>query len=326
MWLLSNFPRDDVLSAMLQTVRVRSTIYCRSELTAPWGFRVAAREVASFHLVVAGSCWLEVDGIDPPTQLTAGDLVILPSGHAHQVRDSLGSRVTLLDDILATHPMSDGLRLSYGGAGPRTDLLCGGFVVEAPETRSLLASLPPVVRVPGRSGRAVAWLETLFTLLRDELAAGSPGSEVVVARLADVLLTKILAACLARQGETASVGALRDPQIAATLRLIHEHPDHDWTVTRLAADVALSRSALASRFRRLTGEPPMRYLTHVRLTRAAACLRAGRDSLVEIARRTGYESDVTLSKAFKRQFGVPPGTYRKAAQLPPRGAFQEHIA
>jgi AraC-like DNA-binding protein len=309
-WQLSRFPEDDVLSEILRSIRVRSTMYCQSEFTAPWGFRVEAREIASFHLVVAGSCWVDVDGIDRPLRLAAGDLVVLFNGQPHQLRDTTSSPVTRLEDILATHPVSDGLRLSHGGGGSRTDLLCGGFVVEAGEAHLLRAAIPPVVYVRGQDSRPVPWLDAILTLLNDELASRSPGAETVVARLSDVLLAKVLGACLAGQDQAPITPALKDPQIATALRLIHDRPEASWTVAGLASRVAMSRSAFAARFRRLTGESPMRYLRRFRLNRAAEYLSGSGKNLVEIARLTGYESDVALSKAFRRHFGAPPGTYR----------------
>lgn len=61
----------------------------------------------------------------------------------------------------------------------------------------------------------------------------------------------------------------------------------------------------------------MRYLTSVRLRRAAAYLSSGGMTIHEIARLTGYENDASLSKAFKREFGIAPGAYRDAAARAP---------
>jgi hypothetical protein len=97
----------DPVSQLLGLVRVRSTVYCRSVMRAPWGFGVIARPVAGFHLVTAGSGWLEVDGESGMVPLAAGDLVILPGGSAHQVRSHPGAPVTVLDDILASHPVPE---------------------------------------------------------------------------------------------------------------------------------------------------------------------------------------------------------------------------
>src|SRR5215813_9214105 len=49
---------DDGLSELLRGIDVRSAVYCVSELTAPWGFRVEDSSVPKFHLVLEGACVL----------------------------------------------------------------------------------------------------------------------------------------------------------------------------------------------------------------------------------------------------------------------------
>src|SRR5436190_22537610 len=115
---------SDVVSDLLDAVRVRTTIYCGSDMRAPWGFGVEAHGHPSFHVVTAGACWLEVDG-GRQLELNAGDLVLLPRGPTHWVRDEPGSPAEWLDEILASANFGDG-RLRYGGAGIRTELVCGG--------------------------------------------------------------------------------------------------------------------------------------------------------------------------------------------------------
>src|SRR5262249_13760381 len=84
----------DYLSDVLRTARFQSGVFCRSQLSAPWGLAVAAREVATFHFVVDGSCELAVPGVLEREPLAAGDLVMLPHGHAHTMRDAPGTAVT----------------------------------------------------------------------------------------------------------------------------------------------------------------------------------------------------------------------------------------
>ena len=55
----------------------------------------------------------------------------------------------------------------------------------------------------------------------------------------------------------------------------------------------------------------MRHLARIRLSQAASYLASDGLSVEAIARRTGYASDAALSKAFKREFGVPPGAFRQ---------------
>src|SRR5262245_37844655 len=122
--------RSDLVSDLLAAVRVRTTVYCRSTMRAPWGFGVEAHGNPSFHVDTRGSCWLEVDGDGTSQALSSGDLVLLPHGPRHWMRDEPSSSVRWLDDILAGTPRDDGGRLDYGGNGELTELVCGGFVLE----------------------------------------------------------------------------------------------------------------------------------------------------------------------------------------------------
>ena len=309
---LGAFSDSDGLSQLLLRLTVNSTVYCLSEMTAPWGFQVAARSGPAFHLLTAGSAWLEVEGQQDPVRLAAGDLVILPRGEGHVVRDSPQSAVTLLDSILTETPPVDG-HLRHGGGGERTDLLCGGFAVERLTARPLLEALPTVVHLRGSGGRAPEWLVSLIRMIAVEMASTGPGSEAVVTRLTDALLAQALRQCLA-EADQAFPGstAVSDPQIARALRLIREHADQHWTVPKMAAAVSLSRSAFAERFRAATGETPMQNLTRYRMAQAAEYLRATMAGIREIARLTGYDSEVSVTKAFRRQYGTSPGAYRRS--------------
>jgi transcriptional regulator GlxA family with amidase domain len=60
----------------------------------------------------------------------------------------------------------------------------------------------------------------------------------------------------------------------------------------------------------VVGESPKRYLTRTRLAHAATLLYQTDGSLAEIALQIGYGSEFSFAKAFKRTFGIAPGTYR----------------
>jgi AraC-like DNA-binding protein len=302
----------DAVSEVLRSVRVRSTVWCRSELRAPWGFGTDAHGTAAFHVVTAGRCWLQVDGDVAQRQLAAGDLVVLPTGRRHWLRDDPATPAPALERLLASHPLDEQRRLHGGGQGRRTALLCGGFALESGDAHPLLATLPAVIHIQGIRGRPLPWVAATLRLLGAETGASAPGSDAVVSRLADALLTQALRVAVAEldAADGARAHALRDPHIANAVRLIHGQPQRPWTVGELAAEVALSRSAFTARFRRLVGEPPMRYLIRARLAHAAGLLHTTEVGLAEIARRTGYQSEFSLSRAFKRAFGVAPGAYR----------------
>src|SRR5712691_11347483 len=136
---------NDALSELLRAMNVHSSVYCVSDMRAPWGFRVAHSSVAKFHLVLEGSCLLTV-GDDDGLELHAGELVLLPHGDGHVVTDRRGSKVRPLERILADHPVDENAKLAFGGRGRRTRLVCGGFAFGDHPAPELIRILPQVVR------------------------------------------------------------------------------------------------------------------------------------------------------------------------------------
>ena len=309
-------PQPDAVSEVLRKLGVRSTIFCLSELRAPWAFRVAGEPVAKFHLVLTGSALLF--GAGQSVGLAEGDLVVLPRGAAHALAGGEGSSAPPLERLIAEHGFDNGTRLRYGGSGPLTRLLCGGFALTEGVPDSTLSLLPEVLHVPsGDAGGS--WLPPLLGQLRQEAEDGRPGGNAIVTKLTDVFLAQALRTWLLDGGEEkfADVGRILDAPIANAVRALGTRPSEPWSLERLARHVGLSRSALATRFREGVGEPPMRYLAEVRLRRAAEELAHGQLTLHEVARRACYATDAAFAKAFKRRFGQSPGAYRGAAGEPP---------
>lgn len=290
--------------------------YCRTELRAPWAFAVRPADVPVFHVISDGASWLEVDGVDDPLRLTAGDVVLLTTGRGHRLSDDPGSPTRWLDDIIAATPPADG-HLAYGGTGPRTEMICGCFQLEGGPSNPLLLSLPPLLRLDAGDPRSAEWLDTLLSMLRLEVAHVRPGADAMLARLADLVITQAIRAFLTSfAADDPQLGALRDRRIAKAIRLLHADPSRPWTVEDMAAEVAMSRSGFAATFRQLTGESPVRYLTRCRLATAAASLANTDQTMFAIAQQVGYDSETSLAKAFTRTFGITPGAYRRRAREP----------
>ena len=140
---IATFPAGDGMSQLLLRMTVSSTVFCLSEMSSPWGFRVGERSSPTFHLLTSGTAWLDVEGEDGGARLHGGDLIILPRGNAHELRDSPGSGVLRLDDILERTPAVGG-RLHHGGGGERAELICGGFAIDQLTARPVIEALPRV--------------------------------------------------------------------------------------------------------------------------------------------------------------------------------------
>jgi AraC-like DNA-binding protein len=302
---------EDGLSSVLRDVNVRSVVYCLSDFAAPWGFSVEHSPVAKFHLILNGSAILAV-GDAVPIPLTAGDLVLLPHGDGHTISDQPGSPVRELDAILADHPVDETGWLSYGGHGRHTSLLCGGFELDPALPDELTEFLPRVMTLDSSAG-LTRWLDPLFALLDEETHAKAPGAAAIYAKLADVFVTEALRRYLAAADSLTRLvqHVVHDPGIARVVKMLRGRPQGRWSVDVMAQSAGMSRTAFNTRFRAVLGQPPMAYLTELRLRRAAGYLATTNKSVREIAHLVGYNNEASFSKAFKRLFGRPPGEYRR---------------
>jgi AraC-like DNA-binding protein len=104
---------------------------------------------------------------------------------------------------------------------------------------------------------------------------------------------------------------MRDPIVGRALGLLQSQIARRWTTEDLAREIAVSRSAFAERFTRVIGEPPMRYLARLRFEQASARLRDSADPISRIAFEVGYESEAAFNRAFRREYGVPPASWRR---------------
>lgn len=302
----------DALTEVLKAVQLHSTVHCRSEFSAPWGVQIERTDYASFHVVTRGNCWLEVEGFKTPIPLTGGDLIVLPTGVAHILRDALDSPIVPLAELLANRPCQGQLTLSYGGGGNPAMILCGRASFEERERNPLLAALPPLIHIKGEEGQAVEWLDTTLQFIACESYLNHPGAEMMITYLSSILFIQAVRAYITNLPESAGgwLQALLDPHISVALGMIHQHPEAAWTVELLAKQVNLSRSAFAARFKSLVGEAPLQYVIRWRMHKAIQLLRSTNKTLKEIAESIGYESEAAFSRAFKRQMEHSPSAYR----------------
>jgi len=256
---------------------------------------------------------LRIDGGDA-IDVRAGELVLLPHNDAHTFGSDLNVAVVPAGQVIQP-PRGGGIsRINYGGGGEATQLLCG-FLGSETSFSPLLASLPPVLKLDVRATASGAWIESSFRFAASEIAAGRIGSTTVITKLSELLFVEAVSQFVAslpaeRRGWLAG---LRDPQIGHALAALHARPTEAWTAESLALEAGMSRSVFAERFTSLVGQPPMHYLTLWRMQVAAQQLREGRGSVAQIAFQVGYESEAAFSRAFKRQFGTSPGSWRRQA-------------
>ncbi len=304
---------EDPLGEALHFLRMTGTFYCRSEMSAPWGLAMPARPgCLSFHVLTTGRCWLEVDGGERAA-LEPGDLALVPHGRGHRLLSEPGVTAPRVDDLRHEHVSDRYAVLRHGGGGAPTSLVCGAVRFDHPAAHHLIALLPRMIHVQASSSPQTEWLQSTLRLMAAEARELRPGGETVITRLADILVIQAIRSWIERDpaAQTGWLGALQDRQIGRAIAAIHREPARPWTVSTLAAEVGMSRSAFAARFTQLVGEPVMHYLARWRMHVAMNWLREETFGVGEMASRLGYRSEAAFSRAFKRFIGVSPGAARR---------------
>ncbi|MFI9550051.1 AraC family transcriptional regulator [Nonomuraea endophytica] len=307
----------DVLSDVIASMRIGVPRSARVAWPAPWGQRFpSAPGSAGFQVIMQGSCWA-IPPEGEPIPVGTGDVLFFPHGHGYTLADSPATPITESD----CDPYADAelfASATMEGSGPTTVTLCGGYRLDPTRAHPLLRDLPEMIHLPARLGHNTD-LRAAVELLGKEMDSPRPGADLVVSALLDTLLLYILRAWFDFSTEHCAAGwagALADPAISAALDGIHRHPADPWTVESLGRRAGLSRAAFSRRFTQLVGQPPLTYLIWWRLGTAARMLRDKDAALNEIATAVGYSSEYAFSNAFKRQYGMAPGKYRRVGCPP----------
>lgn len=295
------------LGETLRCVQVAGVFYCPSELTEPWGVELPPMEdCVWFHAVIEGGCTLEVEG--RVQEIRAGDLIVIPHGSGHRAWGAEPAPTPSVFDLPHDHVNEQYAVLRHGGGGEMTRLVCGGVRLHHPAARQLIDALPAVIHTEPAGSARSDWIWSTLDLIAEETRTVRPGGEAVVSRLCDIVVIQAIRSWMDRDpaARLGWLGALRDPQIGGAIAAIHADPAADWTVASLAEEVAMSRSAFASRFTDLVGESAMRYVARWRMAVAADLLAEGGATVASAAAAVGYESEAAFSRAFTRVTGANP--------------------
>lgn len=306
----------DPLGEALHLLRLTGTLYCRAELTAPWGVEIPHIENhMMFSVVTSGQCWIEMAG-EEPRLLQQGSLTLIPHGNAHILRSELPADAEPLG-VIPIDQISDRYEImQYGGGGALTQATYGVVRFDHVAAQRLVALLPNILCLNSWNAESGSWLQSTLGLIALESSALQAGGETVLTRLADILIIQAIRAWLisAPEAQTGWLAALRDKQIGRALSLMHKSPDQEWSVNRLAREVGMSRSNFSARFTHLVGDSVSRYLTKWRMQLACKNLEETSESISKIALESGYQSEAAFCRAFRRLYNVPPSHFRKNMQ------------
>jgi AraC family transcriptional regulator, alkane utilization regulator len=315
----------DVLAETLRAVRLTGSVFLDACFTSPFGVvspkRYDAgtplahlRHVSVFHLIAAGSGTIEI-ATGERRAVSAGDILLLPFADTHTFWNGDYLEAAFGPDIMRPSPLNGLWTVDYGGGGAATRMVCG--FIESAEFlfAPVFRSLPPLLVERAADDRVSALIASTVQQILAMTGAASPGTELMLGRLMELLFVEVIRRYAARLPAHARgwFAALNDPIVGRALQRVHADPARRWTVDDMAREAGTSRTVLAERFGAVLGQAPIEYVTGWRMQLAAERIRHTGDSLAAIAADVGYESEAAFNRAFKRVTGTTPGRWRGGA-------------
>ncbi|WP_158798798.1 AraC family transcriptional regulator [Pedobacter sp. L105] len=298
----------DALSTVLEAIRLKTVVYSKFPLSAPWGLDIVADENSQFWRLVSGSCTIgSPDG--HRIEMAEGDLVFVPHGSAHWIADrSTSLRMTSPEFVKARR---EGIPV-FNGSGDITMLVAGHFEFDYKLLHPFLKDLPSIIHISQYGTENQQLLKQVTQLMLEEMNDEKPGSSVMLKCLSEIMFVNIIRAYLERDAPASGfLSALNDPKISKALKLMQDSPQINWTLESLASEIGMSRSVFFNQFKKLLHETPLNYLTNWRIKRASTLLLTDNSNIAEIAANVSYQSEAAFNRIFKSKTGSTPAAYRK---------------
>jgi AraC-like DNA-binding protein len=291
----------EILKDVLKTLRLSSKVFLHAKFCEQWVIDIEPLNLqVSFHVIAHGDCWLHTPSISTPTELHAGDLVICLRNTPHFVTHS----AELPPDNLPRNTPA-GKEALEKALGEPTALICGQCEFLQYYWNPILEAMPNIMVFP-TADSAGSNLGSVINLMINEVESAGENSNAVIDRLSDILFIEAIRAYM--------LAVMKDPRLSKTLTSFHKQPAKNWTVQTMSEEAGMSRSAFADKFKQMLGMSPMEYVMSWRMQQAYNTLTSGNESVMQIAEDCGYQSEAAFRKAFKKQFGIGPGTARRQAK------------
>lgn len=289
----------DLISDMLSTLRLRAEIFLHSTFCSNWVIDINQFNIATFHLISHGNCWLQLPN-KAAIPLHERDLLVLPRNAPHFITNGP-------EPAKPETPRNTPAEVI---CGPSVTLICGTVNFSQNYWNPLIESLPEYIILSTLDSRNTT-LGKVIEALINECERNDSGSEAVIDRLADILFIEVLRNYVKKSRDDSFLLAVNDAKIGRALTEFHSNPGKNWDVQSLAELACLSRSAFAERFQHLTGISPMHYVMRWRMHFAYYQLTESTENIGDIAYKCGYQSEEAFSKAFRKEFGTGPGAVRR---------------
>lgn len=300
---------SDPLSQFVQRLSPGIEVFAQIQLREPWGLAELQRDRGSFSYLRSGRCIVDVAG-EASIQLQEGQMVLLPYGDPYQVSSDKGVTCQSVRELIADKTAEEVSQMMVGGYGMHCDLMTGAItfaMIQHWGMDNKIAKLPKVMVIDiHHSERLSRYVEWIY----QENLQRTQGYELALNHLLDLMMLDMIRGLPALDINPSWLCAINDRHLTPAVLAVQQDYQRDWRLEELAAVSALSRSAFADRFKRMTGTTAQAYIRQWRCFIAAQKLAETTLSIQEIAFECGFQSSDVLIRNFKQFHQVTPKQYR----------------
>ena len=242
-----------------------------------------SHDLVELVVVRRGRLVHEIDGVELISE--TGQIDCIPPGMSHRYAP-IGGRVDIINLICDPHHRPE----LPAEIDDYADAICGttacrGAQIQPLEHADTSELLGRMLREHDR--RRPAWASALRSSYQ-------------------LLLLSFARDCAAGRVRWLSTARnVHDHALSLVRIAIEDHPEKNWTLPKIAAQLGLSPEQTCRRFTSAYGRSPMAYVQHQRLLLAQSLLRRG-SSVATSARAAGFPSRAALHRACTRAHGCGP--------------------
>lgn len=314
---------DSLLSAL--SVEVEAFALC--EIAENVRLVFPPLDVIEIHHVLEGTLYLTI-GEDDPVEAPSGAMVIVPPGRLQYLAASKSAATSKISSDVAL-PVREGMVILDATNGGQSVLRIACGTVQ-PDPNGSYGPLDGLSRPVAEDLSDVPVISAAFQAMLEEVAAPGEGAMALTSALMKACLVVLLRRHLSSSRQAGTAPALfSDARIGRAIAAVLDRPSANHSVTGLAKEAGMSRSAFAREFKVMLGVTPIEFVTRIRLNLARRLLVCTARPVEAIATEVGFSSRSHFSRVFRDHYGIDPSTFRRRNFLgftPPKAELSSNAA
>jgi AraC-like DNA-binding protein len=298
------------VDALLGAVSVEIEAFAICEIGDGVRLIIPPVEMIEVHYVLEGTLHHTVDG-NETLKAGPGSMLIVPPERMQHLATS-SDTVTSRNCYDVCVPVREGMLVvdATDGREPTLRIACGAVM---PDPLGSFGPLKSLTRPVVEDLSDFPVVSAAFAAMLEEIKAPKEGSRAIMSALMKSCLVVLLRQHLERSRLAGTAPAVfQDRRLSRAVTAVLNLPAGAHSVTSLAREAGMSRSAFAREFKAALDMTPMEFVARVRLDLAHHFLETTGMPVEGISVAVGFSSRSHFSHLFREHYGVDPSSFRRS--------------